>query len=386
LKLPDEVQSLLQKRFAGKHREWLAVDASGQQWPLVISLGAPSEAEALKQVDAVRAWAAAWRGWRGEGELQWLERRWRVLGTQSLPASLRLDGPRAVCAWIGESERWQLAEQRHLALCRRWPQLAPAASRMFNVLADLEEADFARILATLEWLSAHPASGLYPRQLPIPGMDTKWIEARKGVLARLLAGSRGQSGPVEDFYTACGLRPVPATVHLRVLDPALRSTLHGLRDVCAPVAQLAGMRLQPSTVLVVENLQTGLALPDLPGTVAFIALGYRVDILSQIPWISHCKGLSWGDIDTHGYAILHRARCHLPQLQSLLMDEATLLQFPALWSTEAAQSTAEDLPRLNPAERAVYQGLLQHRWGHCVRLEQERIAWPLALQALRAWT
>ncbi len=382
MKLPGEVESLLKKRFAGKHREWLAADDPTEQWPLVIALGPPSEAEALKQTEAVRAWVEAWREWRGEGTLQWVERRWRVLGTQRLPEYLRLDGPHAVCAWIGELARWQLAELRHQALCQRWPQLAPVAARLFNLLAEVDDADFARIQAVLAWLEDNPASGLYLRQLPIAGMDTKWIESRKGLLTKLLAGIRGLPGPGDDFHSLCGLQAPPALVHLRLLDPALRAAANGLRDICAPAAQLAGMNLEPSTVLVVENVQTGLALPDLPGAVAFIGLGYRVDVLSQIPWTRHCKGLYWGDIDTHGYSILHRARSHMPQLQSLLMDEATLLQFSSLWGTEPEQCPTEDLSLLQPTELAVYQGLKEHRWGHRLRLEQERISWPVALQAL----
>lgn len=384
LKLPDDVRSLLKKRFAGKHREWLDAADPAQQWPLVIPLGPPSEADALKQVDAVRDWAGAWRNWNGDGEVQWVERRWRLLGTQRLPEALLLDGPRAVCAWIGELDRWRLAEGRFRELCRKWPQMAPAASRLFNVLADVEDADFSRLLHMLEWLEANPRSGLYPRQLPIAGLDTKWVEPRRGLIAKLLAGMRRLDGNGEDFYSLSGLKPLPAAVQVRILDPELRAMNGGLCDIIAPVWQLAGMDLAPSTVLVVENLQSGLALPDMPGTVALLGLGYNVDVLSQIPWLRSCKGLYWGDIDTHGYAILHRARSHLPQLQSLLMDETTLLQFSSLWTSEAKQFPAQDLPLLQPAERVVYQGLREHRWGHCVRLEQERIAWQVVMQALSA--
>jgi hypothetical protein len=384
LKLPDDVRSLLKKRFAGKHREWLVAGDPSLQWPLVIPLGPPSEAEALKQVDAVREWAGAWRNWSGEGDVQWVERRWRLLGTQRLPEALRLDGPRAVCAWIGELDRWHLAEGRFQDLSRHWPQLAQAASRLFNVLADIEDADFSRLLRVLEWLEANPRSMLYPRQLPISDVDTKWIEPRKGLLAKLLASMRGLDGNGEDFHSLSGLKPLPPFAQIRILDPALRARCGGLCDISAPVGQLASMALNPSTVLIVENLQSGLALPDMPGTVALVALGYNVDVLSHIPWIRGCKGIYWGDIDTHGYAILHRARSHLPQLQSFLMDEATLLQFSSLWTREVDQSVAEDLPLLQPAERIVYQGLREHRWGHCVRLEQERISWQVVLQALGA--
>ncbi|WP_426337671.1 Wadjet anti-phage system protein JetD domain-containing protein [Pseudoduganella sp. R-31] len=52
--------------------------------------------------------------------------------------------------------------------------------------------------------------------------------------------------------------------------------------------------------------------------------------------------------------------------------------------THLEQSWAEDLSLLQPAERIVYQGLRAHRWGHCVRLEQERISWEVVLHALSA--
>ena len=34
------------------------------------------------------------------------------------------------------------------------------------------------------------------------------------------------------------------------------------------------------------------------------------------------------------------------------------------------------------AELAVYEGLRANRWGERVRLEQERMAWPAALEAI----
>ena len=75
MKLPDEVRAWLARRYQTQHREWLAAPASG--WPLSIPLGTPTEAAALRQPDAVRAWADSWRHWRGAGELRWTQRRWK---------------------------------------------------------------------------------------------------------------------------------------------------------------------------------------------------------------------------------------------------------------------------------------------------------------------
>ncbi|WP_373925238.1 Wadjet anti-phage system protein JetD domain-containing protein [Duganella sp. sic0402] len=187
-----------------------------------------------------------------------------------------------------------------------------------------------------------------------------------------------------DAWTLRGLKRPATLVRLRVLDPALRASIGGLGDLCAPLAMIAHLGWQPTTVLIVENLQTGLALQDLPGTVAIIGLGYAVELLGNIPWASRTACLYWGDIDTHGLAILHRARSVLPNLVSVMMDDTTLHRFTDLWSNEIGQSAAEVLPALTLAEHALYDGLRSNRWGQGVRLEQERISWDYAWLALCA--
>jgi len=65
------------------------------------------------------------------------------------------------------------------------------------------------------------------------------------------------------------------------------------------------------------------------------------------------------------------------------MDEETLLSNKDLWGEEREQHSAESLPLLSIPELTVYQALKQNRWGQYVRLEQERIAWDTAWNALR---
>jgi hypothetical protein len=250
------------------------------------------------------------------------------------------------------------------------------------MLADYSDADFVRLLDLLAWIAANPNSGLYPRQIPIGGIDSKWIETRKGLLSELVAAVNGAAAGGTDFHSLCGLQRPPVQIRMRILDPALRARLGGLGDITAPVDELAGLALPASVVLIVENLQTGLALKDMPGTVAFMALGYSVDLLAQLPWIVPATSLYWGDIDTHGYAILHRARSILPRLTSVLMDEATLLQFQSLWTDEKLQHGATELSALTCEENRVYRALKENRWGQNLRLEQERIAWDFAWAAI----
>ena len=94
----------------------------------------------------------------------------------------------------------------------------------------------------------------------------------------------------------------------------------------------------------------------------------------------------WGDLDTHGLAILSRLRGHLPQVRSLLMDEATLLAHRNLWVEEPLPLRADAIAHLDADEQRIFHDLCGDRWSVRVRLEQERIdwgrAWPAILQVI----
>lgn len=384
MKLPEDVRQFLARRFHSKHREWLVGEAGESQWPLEVPLGVPTEQAALRQVDGVRAWVKAWEHWQGIGTLSWCERRWKALGVQRLPEKLALRGPEDVAMWIGESTRWERAQSRYQTLTARWPALVQELPRYFDVLADYSDADFHRLAEMLDWIVNHPNSELYPRQLPVSGLDSKWLDGRKGLLTDLVAAIQNDSSSDLDFYRRCGLKAPPFLARMRVLDQALRARISGVSDITAPVGDLAGINLPASYVFIVENLQTGLAMSDIPGAVVFMGLGYNVHVLARLPWLARAKCLYWGDLDTHGFAILHRARSYLPGLQSVLMDEDTLLRHKALWVDEKEQHPAAELTLLTESEQGVYQGLKQQLWGQNVRLEQERIAWGTAWNALRS--
>ncbi|MCG6940864.1 MAG: DUF2220 family protein [Thiohalocapsa sp.] len=268
------------------------------------------------------------------------------------------------------------------------PDQPPQLGRHFSWLAEAPPADFERLLAVLRWLIDHADSGLYIRQLPIPGIDTKWVGANRGRLVDLLAQhQRRQAGAgasrETDLHRLAGLRREPDLMRLRILDPALRAATGGLGDITAPIEQIAALPLQPARVFIVENLQTGLAFDDLPGAVCCMARGYAVDAFAAIPWLRDRPVHYWGDLDTHGFAILNRLRQYLPDARSLLMDADTLLRHRDLWQRED-KPAAGPLEHLTAAEHAVFESLLTDRWGERVRLEQERIDWDHAWQQVRS--
>ena len=380
LLLPKDVIDFLSRRYANQHKAWLLGEG---QWPMTLALGLPSENDVAKDVSGVRQWVDAWSSWSGPACVESVSRQWARLGTQPLPARLVIAGPAEVAVIVGQGQRWRMAAHRYECVTQRWPQLAghSVLGRHFGVWADYAEADFTRLFAMLEWLEKNPASGLAPRQLPVPGLDTKWLEKRTGVITDLLKVIRS-SDDVGDFYSVCGLRRPAPRIRIRILCPELRSKVGGLKDIEAPVADLAELSIKPQRAIIVENLETGLALPDSEATVAFMRLGNAVSLLAELPWLRNCKAVYWGDIDTHGYAILNRARRLFPVLPSVMMDRATFLAYEDLWVEESAPSAESELQLLTETEREVFEGLRSGTWGTNLRLEQERIAWLDALSVL----
>ena len=101
----------------------------------------------------------------------------------------------------------------------------------------------------------------------------------------------------------------------------------------------------------------------------------------RLAWLADLEVVYWGDIDTHGLAILDRLRRHFPRAESMLMDRATLLAHRSQWVTEPAPAAAV-LARLTAAEQELYRSLVDGDHGAAVRLEQERVSFGAIRQAL----
>ena len=104
-------------------------------------------------------------------------------------------------------------------------------------------------------------------------------------------------------------------------------------------------------------------------------------MLAPLGWLADLDLVYWGDIDTHGFAILNRLRQRFPHARSMLMDRATLLAHRDQWVTEPSP-TAAALDRLNRAESALYADLISNAYGPAVRLEQERISFSAVEKAV----
>ena len=122
----------------------------------------------------------------------------------------------------------------------------------------------------------------------------------------------------------------------------------------------------------VENEITYLAFPLPGGAIVIFGGGYAVDVLEPLGWLTNLDLIYWGDIDTHGFAILNRLRHRFSHARSMLMDRATLLAHRDQWVTEPRPAVAR-LDLLDAEEAELHRDLVDGTLGPSVRLEQERI-------------
>ena len=355
-------------------------------FPLPLRLKRPDSKALAERFDEVRQWIRQLQEGEGHYRLDWQAINHRQLGRNQVPGGAHLDSLDAALALLGkrrEAERF--AELSRLIL-DRFPELHDWLARY--PLRALEQAEhWPKVLAVLDWFRAHPQSGIYLRQLDIAGVDSKFIEQRRGLLGELLdrvlqaAVLDAEARGVRGFSRRYGLRDKPLLVRLRILDPAL--AIGALNDLSAPVEQIARLRLDLARVFVTENETNALAFPAHERALVILGQGYALERLGEIPWLHEQPLHYWGDIDTHGFAILDRLRAHLPQAESLLMDRATLLEHQALWGEEPADKRCTaSLGRLTDAEQALYRDLREDRLGERLRLEQEHVRFGWLQQAL----
>jgi hypothetical protein len=352
---------------------------AGTPFPRKLACRGPVSRELVERFDDVRRWSAALCGMQ-HVRIEMREFRHAVLGRNALPAGAWVDTLDDALAIIGKKrdtarylELFDMVRSRQPALAG-WMQAAPLRALALD-------QDWPQLLAVVAWLQAHPRPGIYLRQVDIAGMHGKFIEARRGVLADLLdlalpaetidEGSRGIAG----FASRYGFRDKPLRVRFRMLDAAHRLLdAAGEQDMTLDADSFARLAPAVRRVFITENEINYLAFPAMADSMILFGAGYGFDMLARADWLAHRQLIYWGDIDTHGYAILDQLRARLPHVTSLLMDSETLLAHRGQWSTES-KPLSRDLPRLDREEAETYDALRDMRLGRNVRLEQELIGY-----------
>ncbi|WP_026188102.1 DUF3322 domain-containing protein [Methyloversatilis universalis] len=357
-------------------------------WPLRLTLRAPTAADLSDRFEAVRDWVRVVAD-TPRVRIEWREWNHRVQGMQRLPAAVWIDTLQNALAFIGKGREAQKFEALWQQTAATQPALLAWLAR--RPIQALDMADrWERLLAVVTWLQVHPRPALYLRQVDAPGVDSKFIEAHRGVLAELLDLAlppeviETDATGVAQFNRRFGFLDKPARIRIRLLDPALPSLpgCEGLPDITLDAASFAALALPVERVFITENETNFLAFPEVARAIVVFGAGYGGwEPLARAAWLHRCQLNYWGDIDTHGFAILDQLRGHFPSAASFLMDQETLTAHRLHWYEEP-EPVRHDLSRLTNEEVALYDDLRFDRHRPRLRLEQERISFGWVIDRL----
>jgi hypothetical protein len=378
---PESIRAQME-RYWNSGKLLACVAGTGLAFPIRLPLRGPASRELSEQFDAVRSWITqlerfaktpTQRGYR----VVMREVNHRVLGANTVPTEIWIDSIDDGLAVVGKQREAQRFKLLHDQTSHQLPALLPWV--VMYPLRALELAnEWTRLMEVTLWLQQHPRPRIYLRQIDLPGIDSKFIEQHKTVLRELFdlalaesaidASTSGQAA----FARRYGFREKPVLLRFRILDEGKRMFRAGDNDISVTSETFAHLDLDVDRVFITENEINFLAFPPVADAAVVFGSGYGFQSLSRASWMRSRAIHYWGDIDTHGLAILDSLRAYFKHARSFLMDRETLLVHRDHWIVEA-QPVLRDLERLTQDEQSLFDDLRHNRLGQCVRLEQEKI-------------
>lgn len=373
---PDEIAAKLRRRWTDG--TLLSALARGEPFPLQdLAVRGPKASEIGADLGAVQQWAAELERASRNGarfEILYREIGGREFGRNRIPTRVRIETYDQ--AWTIIDVELEVARYReilglvsHVERVHEWVTEKPL--RAIDVTND-----WPALLAAYQWLDAARGSDRYLRTIDAPGVDTKFIERHRSVLGILL----GVSGAASGFVRALGLASKPEVLRMR-FEPGFAGLPESVTAATFRVEEVADLRVGVQAAVVVENETTFLSLDPPSEGVLLWGKGFDTDRVGRMRWLSGVPVWYWGDLDTHGFAILNRLRAWLPQTASFLMNRESLMHHRNRWGVEPTPTSAR-LDRLNTEESALYDDLVGDRFGPSVRLEQERLDWGWVIDHL----
>jgi hypothetical protein len=227
--------------------------------------------------------------------VEWQELRHRVQGAQKLPASVWVETIEDALSWLGKRREWERFSAQVSTTRQTYPALLPWLEK--RPLQALElSTEWARLLAVVAWLVEHPRPRIYLRQVDLPGVHSKFIEAHRSVLAELLdlalpadAVDHSKSG-VSQFSARYGFLEKPTRIRFRVLDPAIRAVPgSACPDVTLDADSFSRLELAVQRVFITENQTNFLAFPPVRDAIVIFGAGYGWDALARSHWLKICS-------------------------------------------------------------------------------------------------
>ncbi len=384
--LPEDVHQLVLKR------EWtslanLKARLSGQKpFPIRIGLKPPTGKSAITDMRHFQKYVQQWRSYSQQKFVQWEKRNYRILSEQQVPKFFVLENMEELIECVGEKarQRSKVWQTNMAPLLELNDTCYSALIKHLDSFEQMSAVDGQLLAELIPQLSQGMGLGLYLRALPFVGVDTKFLETHQALLADVLDAINDSVVSTNGGllkWLGCIENP-RGWLTIRPLCEKVKSKIGGFPVLQLSSDVLRSQEIPAANILVVENMQSGLALPCLEDTVAIFGGGKNISWMDAL-WLKDKRVAYWGDLDTWGLSILSEVRSMLTTIMPLMMDMETL-------GLHEDRMVVEPIPceicpaSLTGKEEEIFTGLQSGAYKNS-RLEQERLSADYIAGKLNSW-
>ncbi len=293
----------------------------------------------------------------------------RKTGNHTLPQSISFESAQDYVEFIEKKKDWNSFQKNSALILQQIPQLS---EWVYDNPLWVNENDkkWNDILKVCKYFLENPEPCLYIRQLPID-LHTKFIEQNESIIKSLLdylIPEHIRDASEKQLSKRFHLRYDEPTIRVRILDNSLK--VGNLSDLRLPLGDFESLSFNCRNVLLTENKMNFLALPQLPSSIAiWSGGGFMVSYIKNTSWLKSKNIFYWGDLDAHGFLMLHQMLCYFPQTISVMMDSKTFELFKGEGLVKGEKINADNLYTLTEDELKMFNYLKANN----LRLEQEKI-------------
>ncbi len=433
--LPKDVEKkILKQEFENKNN--LTQRLLGQRpYPIKINLQLPTEKKQAADFKSYQHFLEKWRDYPQQKFVKRIDKAYSFMQSTNLPCEFVINN---------EDEFLEFLPPAYSKEIRTFVTRANALSLLFpntqkedfyfllKRIIKFSSDDFEKILNVIPQLHENLGNGtLFIRALPLKGIDTKFLENSDNefiIMATLkVAGiikenlcndleeknideitnldSVQETSSLSSISTEkditnneknleteindttlskfLNVREKPkGFINVMLLDPELYHYYHGLSMFKISQEELYLKDLPCDNILVVENEQSGYMLPTLRNTIAIFGCGKNL-AWSKADWLKSKKKIFyWGDLDSHGFAMLANFRENVgSRVQSILMDRKTIELHLEGRVNEPSSETSIKINQLTDDEQNALKFLQSSELN---RLEQEKLEGEYVFHKLKS--
>lgn len=378
--LPNTVLGILHKKEWENRRNLKQRLLNQRPFPIEISLKVPTDQQARDNLGHFHAFFKAWTDFAYPELVEWQERQYRQLSEQRVPVKLRIFSLQQLTELLETEQQLENWLDKISSFLKQSFVHDRHQHRLFQTLIHhleqierYSQQEWQWLIQLIEQLKPNMGAGLYLRALPLSAVNTKFLEQN------LLLTEAICNVLYDDEIVLAGgllawldcLDSPKGWLTIKPVCPNVQEKLGGLPVFQLSTEVLDQFELPAERIIVVENIQSGLACPNLENSIVVCGGGKNISWMNA-KWLQHKQVFYWGDIDSEGLNILSMVRQKIPHVIALMMDEATVLQFqnhmvdePDSIFSEPQYLTADELKLFHDLRAQTFKNR---------RLEQERIS------------